>query len=90
MKGMPIARASVVGIVNIFDTFYEPDRGTFVKDYCEDPIRLADTTTATHALSVLQGKKRVMALVVNEGDRLVGVVTVKDLVEEIAGDLADW
>lgn len=83
-------RENVVGIVNIFDTFYEPERGGIVKDYCEEAVRVRDNMTPAHALPVLQHRKRVMALVVDENDRPVGVVTVKDLVEEIAGDLADW
>lgn len=84
------ARSNVVGVVNIFDVFYEPERGRTVADYVELPVTLPRDTLASQALLALQRKKRVMALVVDGPDAPAGVVTIKDLVEEIAGDLADW
>jgi putative hemolysin len=80
----------VVGLVNIFDVFYQPGQGTKAADYVEPVIRLADHLSASQALPVLQHEKRVMALVVDAQGKPAGIVTVKDLVEEIAGDLADW
>jgi putative hemolysin len=84
------SRTNVVGIVNIFDVFYDPERGSTVGDYVEPVIRLSDSLSASHALPVLQREKRIMALVVDGAEKPAGVVTVKDLVEEIAGDIADW
>jgi putative hemolysin len=82
-------KTDIVGVVNIFDVFYEPDRGQNVSDYVEPLIRLPRETLTSYALAALQKKKRVIVLV--EGDGVpVGIVTIKDLVEEIAGDLSDW
>ncbi len=83
-------RTNIVGAVNIFDVFYQPDKGRTVRDYVEPVIHLSDQLSPSHALPVLQREKRIMALVVDGRERPVGIVTVKDLVEEIAGDLADW
>lgn len=83
-------RTNIIGAVNIFDVFYQPDHGRTVSDYVEPVIRLSHKLSASHALPVLQREKRIMALIVDDNDHAVGIVTVKDLVEEIAGDLADW
>ncbi len=82
-------RTDVTGVVNIFDVFYEPDKGKTVSDYVEPLMRLPRGTFTSHALPALQKEKRVMALVEDDGVP-AGVVTIKDLVEEIAGDLSDW
>lgn len=82
-------RTNVTGVANIFDVFYEPERGETVSDYVEPLMRLPHETLTSHALPALQREKRVMALVEDDGVP-VGVVTIKDLVEEIAGDLSDW
>lgn len=83
-------RENVVGVVNIFDLFYEPEKGTDVSAYVTQVIRMKSDTLTVIALKALQAKKRVMALVVDSNDVPVGIVTVKDLVEEIAGELGDW
>jgi CBS domain containing-hemolysin-like protein len=38
----------------------------------------------------LRRERAAMAVVTDEKGRAVGIVTVKDLVEEIVGDLAAW
>lgn len=51
--------------------------------------RLAPETPVDRALLTLRGSGRRMALVEREGVP-VGIVTLKDLVEEISGELAEW
>jgi CBS domain containing-hemolysin-like protein len=46
--------------------------------------------TVTQAIARLRKARAAMAIVRDEKDRAVGVITVKDLVEEIVGELAAW
>lgn len=83
-------RTNIIGAVNIFDIFYWPERGKTVTDYVEPLITMPRDTIVSNALTMLQKEKRVMALVVDDENIPAGVVTIKDLVEEIAGELPDW
>jgi CBS domain containing-hemolysin-like protein len=51
--------------------------------------RLAATASLNEALKSLLGRREHMALVENEQHRIVGLVTLEDLMEEIVGDLPD-
>jgi len=54
------------------------------------PVELRPATGVMQALRILQERHRRMAFVVDEGGRCQGIVTVKDLVEEIVGELGAW
>jgi putative hemolysin len=57
---------------------------------CTAVLRLAADTPVPRALEVLQTARLPLALVVDQADRTLGIVTAKDLVEEIVGELAEW
>ncbi len=42
------------------------------------------------AMMTLQTEGGAIAAVVDRGNRLLGVVTFKDLLEELSGELHDW
>jgi len=52
--------------------------------------RLAADTPVPRALEALQTGRLPLGLVVNDADRPLGIITVKDLVEEIVGELGEW
>ncbi len=59
-------------------------------DKATDPPIMSASMPVTDALYRLQREHNVMAVVANERGRHVGIVTVKDLVEEIVGEIEEW
>jgi CBS domain containing-hemolysin-like protein len=54
------------------------------------PLVLARETPVTEALYGMQRAHAAMAVVSGHDGRHVGIVTLKDLVEEIVGELEAW
>jgi putative hemolysin len=79
----------VVAILNIYDALAGADRpepsGRNAK-----PLYLPATMTVTDALYHMQREHAPMAIVVDDPGNHVGIVTTKDLVEEIVGELDVW
>jgi len=94
---LPVFRGqpdNIVGFVNIYETLSSSqkfaDLGNFVK-----PIRKIDVgTTVTDAINIIQKENQKIVLVTKSGrlgrERPVGIATMKDLVEELLGELAEW
>lgn len=53
-------------------------------------LRLASNLTVLHALEQMRRESTHIAFVVNERDRFVGLLTVTDIMESIAGELPDF
>jgi len=53
-------------------------------------VRMPVGTPVPIALERLQGERPPVALVVGATDQPLGIITIKDLVEEIVGELGDW
>ena len=82
------AGGAVVGILNIYDVLADED-GTSPAAKAAAPFFLPAEICVTDALYRLQRAGAVMAIVGRDGET-VGLVTVKDLVEEIVGELYAW
>lgn len=80
-------RGRVVGIVRLADLVRKP--GETVANLAADCPRLDHTISAWDALGELRRSSSPIALVVR-GGHAVGLVTQKDLVEPLTGDLRDW
>jgi len=84
----------MVGLVNIFDVLSdevppgEPLRP--ITDFMTPPLFLQADQSVTSALTAMQRRGTALAGVIDEQGRFLGIVTVKDLVEEIVGDLQAW
>lgn len=81
------AAGQVVSILNIYDALAE---GSAAAAKVSEPVMLPDSTTITDALYVMQRTHAPMAVVADATGKHVGIVTVKDLVEEIVGELEAW
>lgn len=84
------ADGSVAGVVNVYDVLLQdrahcPPVGELLQ-----PAEMFDKRVpASGALSKLQTSKVALAIV-TDGKKPVGVVTIKDLIEPITGELASW
>jgi putative hemolysin len=91
---MPVYDGSIdniVGIVNTKDLFYLFSlRGMVVlEDALYPPLFLKPDEEVAHALQLFRKARRPMALVRDEGGKILGVVTLEDILEEIIGDIED-
>lgn len=82
----------VVGLVDVMDALAYGDAASCppVRELMRDVIWLPADWPLRRGLGELQRRHVPLAVVRDEGGRPVGVVTVKDLVEPITGELASW
>ncbi len=85
---------NIIGFVNIYECLSSEkdfeDLGKLMR-----PIRrLGDETSVIEAIDIMQKESEKIALVTRSGYggkvKPVGIVTMKDLVEELLGELAEW
>jgi putative hemolysin len=81
----------IVGIVNTKDLFYLfSTSGLVVLEDALYPATFLDPQeTVANALRLLQRSRRPMALVRDEADKILGMITLEDVLEEIVGDIED-
>lgn len=82
-------RANVVGIAHVLDVLANPPDQPLSK-IIQPPLTLLHTTALTKALTTLQKAGQRMAIIVDNSGRCLGLVTIKDLVEEVGDELAAW
>ena len=80
---------AVAGIVNVYDVLAGPD-SALPRDSSRPPHVLPAGMTVTDALYQMQRAHAVLTVVGGTGGRHLGIVTLKDLVEEIVGELDAW
>lgn len=83
------AAGQVAGIVDIYDVLTDP-AGRRPREFAATPLVLSADTGVLDALLRMQRARAAMAIVHDAADRHVGLATVKDLVEEIVGELEEW
>lgn len=89
---LPVYRGDprrVIGVINVFDVFVD-EAERELDAYLRGVVTLRSTDTVPVALRKLQQARDVMAIVTDARGRCVGLLTMKDLVEEIVGDLEAW
>ncbi len=82
------ATGTVVAILDVFDLLVaDPD--TRPQDLARPPLVLPDRQAIGAGLLEIQRAGSVMAIVADAQGRHVGIVTIKDIVEQIVGELVD-
>ena len=80
---------TIIGLVNVFDVLYDPDRSGDIARYLRPIQVVPETSRINRVLMDLQRRRETMALVVNEFGSCIGIVTLEDFVEEIMGEMVD-
>lgn len=80
----------ITGILHILDIFKIPERErkkTIIKEIARTPFFVYSNERISNLLIELKKKDMHMAIVIDEQEKLVGIITVEDLLEEIVGDI---
>ena len=85
---------NIIGFINIYETLSSSEQFTSLKKFVK-PIRKVDAnTTVTDTINIMQRENQKIVLVMKIGragkEKPIGIVTMKDLVEELLGELAEW
>lgn len=83
---------NIVGILNIYDFLFKIDGGeghSKLTDHIREAVFINRTDGLDIALARLRHKKQPMGIVVGEDDKVVGIVTIEDILEELVGDIED-
>ncbi len=85
---------NVVGFVNIYEVLSSSENFSDLRDFVKPIRRLSGDTTVTNAIDIMQREGQKIVLVTRAGrggqERPIGIVTMKDLAEELLGELAEW
>lgn len=89
---LPVYRASptdVLGYVHVFDILMDPQKRP-IRDYVRPIFGLREDESVAAALVRMQRAHEVIAIVRDRRGVAVGLLTMKDLAEEIVGELQAW
>ncbi|MFA5783611.1 MAG: CNNM domain-containing protein [Phycisphaerae bacterium] len=83
--------ANIIGIIDIYNCLTSEKEFTDLREMLKPVHRMSADMKVMNAIEIMQAENEKMALVTsgNQG-RVVGIVTMKDLVEELLGELAEW
>lgn len=84
------SRKNIVGILHALDYICSPEKEASAAGLAHRAVEIRPRGGIHAALIALQAKREHMAIVVNRQGKPTGIVTIKDLVEEIVGELQDF
>ncbi|MCG3179567.1 MAG: hypothetical protein BIFFINMI_01905 [Phycisphaerae bacterium] len=88
---MPVVDgARFVGVVNTNEALASADGDGPITPLVYDTARLGREASVPHAIFALQRARRAMGLVADASGKPLGIATIKDLVEEITGEIEEW
>ncbi len=75
-----------IGLVNILDILYEEEKAINLREFLRPILFFKDEDLIDEVLLKLQTEKQNMAVVLDSNKKPVGLVTIKDLLDELAGE----
>lgn len=81
---------NIVGIANIYDILFNAangDKEPVVKSFMREAVYVKKDDGLDIALARLRHREQPMGIVVEEDNRVVGIVTIEDMLEEIVGEI---
>lgn len=82
----------VLGVVEVLEVLADESRGRGfdVGRHVRTPMTLIGEQSVRSAITLMQRARQTIAVVVDRSGRAIGLVTMKDLVEELIGDVESW
>ncbi|MBN2594616.1 MAG: DUF21 domain-containing protein [Sedimentisphaerales bacterium] len=85
---------NIIGFISIYEALSSSEKFADLRGFVK-PIRKLDADTSViDAMNVMQKENQKIILVVRAGrfggEKPVGIITMKDLVEELLGELSEW
>lgn len=91
---LPVCRAGrpgqIIGVVNVLDGLLLNAGDFSLEKLITQPPKMPASWNVQTALTRLQRARQPMGIVTDTAGRCLGIVTMKDLVEEIVGELRAW
>lgn len=84
------SEGKLVGVVNVLDVLGHREGPFEVGRHLREPAVLDRDANVIDALHLLNRSRQPMGFVKDAEGCLLGIVTIKDLVEEIVGELGEW
>lgn len=85
---------NIIGFINVYDVLCSKKEITNLYDFVKPIKTISQDTLVTDAMEAMQMEKEKIALVVRVARKNceipVGIITMKDLVEELFGELSSW
>jgi CBS domain containing-hemolysin-like protein len=83
---------NITGYINILDCINSDNPSVKLSDFIRPLGKLNAETTITEATNLMRNSNQKIMLVVKPGaaEKPLGIVTMKDLAEELVGELAEW
>lgn len=83
-------KSNITGVINLLEFLSSYKEGHDIKNFVGTATYLDQYTPVDEALFALQKSRQRMGIVVDKNKHAVGIATIKDLVEEIVGELTVW
>ncbi len=86
-------RSAVIGYVNLFEALISGGDFENIRQFVRPVTRLAYTTSILNAINIMKNNDDEITIVTSvsgQRRRVLGLVTMKDLAEELVGELAQW
>ncbi len=82
---------NIVGVVQVKDllTFWENQQLIILEDVMDPPLFVPSIKKISDLLQEFQAGKSHMAIVTNLAGKIVGLITLEDIIEEIVGEIED-
>ena len=91
IEGQP---ENIIGFVNIYEALSSSEQFTNLHNFIRPILKVNANTTVTDAINIMQKENQKIVLVTKMSrsgqERPIGIVTMKDLVEELLGELVEW
>lgn len=90
---LPVYRkkqSKIIGVINLLEFLSLYEQGDTIDKFVNDVTFIDQYSSVDDTLFRLQHNRQRMGIVIDKNKRAIGIVTIKDLVEEIVGELAVW
>ncbi|MCK4752670.1 MAG: DUF21 domain-containing protein [Planctomycetes bacterium] len=85
---------NIIGFINIYETLSSSQPSTNLRKFLRPIREMPSDVIVTDAISIMQSENEKIVLVTKsvrpDSQRPIGIITMKDLVEELLGELAEW